>query len=114
MVLGVPEIGDDLRVAVRAVPDGGQRRMRDGDGEERFWMLETIREFAAEQLGLTPSLDAAAALQGPLTRVAQMRSSLEAVAGLLAGGKRLRPAFCYWGFVGAGGDADDPRLKFGR
>src|SRR5687767_14866533 len=27
-----------------------------------------------------------------------------------AGGKRLRPAFCYWGFVGAGGDADDPRV----
>jgi geranylgeranyl diphosphate synthase type I len=27
-----------------------------------------------------------------------------------AGGKRLRPAFCYWGFVGAGGDPDDPRV----
>jgi geranylgeranyl diphosphate synthase, type I len=27
---------------------------------------------------------------------------------VLAGGKRLRPAFCYWGFVGAGGEADDP------
>ena len=27
---------------------------------------------------------------------------------LLAGGKRLRPAFCHWGFVGAGGDPDDP------
>ena len=24
-----------------------------------------------------------------------------------AGGKRLRPAFCYWSFVGAGGDPDD-------
>jgi geranylgeranyl diphosphate synthase type I len=24
-----------------------------------------------------------------------------------AGGKRLRPAFCHWAFVGAGGDADD-------
>lgn len=23
---------------------------------------------------------------------------------VLAGGKRLRPAFCYWGFVGSGGD----------
>ncbi len=29
---------------------------------------------------------------------------------LLAGGKRLRPLFCYWGFVGAGGDPDDPRI----
>jgi geranylgeranyl diphosphate synthase type I len=26
---------------------------------------------------------------------------------LLGGGKRLRPAFCHWGFVGAGGDPDD-------
>ena len=25
-----------------------------------------------------------------------------------AGGKRLRPAFCHWAFVGAGGDPDDP------
>jgi geranylgeranyl diphosphate synthase type I len=29
---------------------------------------------------------------------------------VLAGGKRLRPAFCYWGFVGAGGDPDDPAV----
>jgi geranylgeranyl diphosphate synthase type I len=27
-----------------------------------------------------------------------------------AGGKRLRPAFCYWGFVGAGGDGEDPQV----
>ena len=27
---------------------------------------------------------------------------------VLAGGKRLRPAFCYWAFVGAGGDPEDP------
>ena len=27
-----------------------------------------------------------------------------------AGGKRLRPAFCHWAFVGAGGDSDDPRV----
>lgn len=26
---------------------------------------------------------------------------------VLRGGKRLRPAFCHWGFVAAGGDADD-------
>ncbi len=29
---------------------------------------------------------------------------------VLAGGKRLRPAFCHWGFVGAGGDPDDARI----
>ena len=27
---------------------------------------------------------------------------------VLSGGKRLRPAFCHWAFVGAGGDAQDP------
>jgi geranylgeranyl diphosphate synthase type I len=27
-----------------------------------------------------------------------------------AGGKRLRPAFCFWGFVGAGGAPEDPRV----
>ena len=26
---------------------------------------------------------------------------------VLSGGKRLRPAFCHWGYVGAGGDPDD-------
>ncbi|TVR24000.1 MAG: polyprenyl synthetase family protein [Ilumatobacter sp.] len=29
---------------------------------------------------------------------------------VMSGGKRLRPAFCHWGFVGAGGDPDDPRI----
>lgn len=29
---------------------------------------------------------------------------------VLAGGKRLRPSFCFWAFVGAGGDRDDPRV----
>ena len=27
---------------------------------------------------------------------------------VMAGGKRLRPAFCHWAFVGAGGDPADP------
>lgn len=29
---------------------------------------------------------------------------------VLAGGKRLRPAFCYWSFVGAGGDPASPAV----
>ena len=29
---------------------------------------------------------------------------------VLAGGKRLRPAFCFWAFVGAGGRPDDPAV----
>jgi len=36
---------------------------------------------------------------------------VDTLAGLVLGsGKRLRPAFCYWSFVGAGGDPDDPRI----
>jgi len=31
---------------------------------------------------------------------------VESVSRLVAGGKRLRPAFCYWGWRGAGGGAD--------
>jgi geranylgeranyl diphosphate synthase, type I len=34
---------------------------------------------------------------------------LDAIGGLLAGGKRLRPAFCYWGWRAAGGE-DVPAL----
>jgi geranylgeranyl diphosphate synthase, type I len=29
---------------------------------------------------------------------------------VLGGGKRLRPSFCHWGFVGAGGNPDDHRV----
>ena len=29
---------------------------------------------------------------------------------VMAGGKRLRPGFCYWAFVGAGGDPADPAI----
>ena len=29
---------------------------------------------------------------------------------VLSGGKRIRPAFCYWSFVGSGGEAGDERI----
>ena len=29
---------------------------------------------------------------------------------VMAGGKRLRPVFCHWGFVAAGGSVDDQRI----
>jgi geranylgeranyl diphosphate synthase type I len=38
-----------------------------------------------------------------------LRPGAESIAGLLAGGKRLRPAFCYWGWRGAGGP-DGPEI----
>src|SRR5450432_1132503 len=39
----------------------------------------------------------------------ELRPGLDALSGLLAGGKRLRPAFCYWGWRGAGGE-DCPQI----
>ncbi|HEX3087836.1 MAG TPA: polyprenyl synthetase family protein, partial [Ilumatobacteraceae bacterium] len=40
-------------------------------------------------------------LQLPVQHIARL---------VLGGGKRLRPSFCHWGFVGAGGQADDQRI----
>src|SRR6266852_8171508 len=39
----------------------------------------------------------------------ELLPGLDALSSLLAGGKRLRPAFCYWGWRGAGG-ADCPQI----
>jgi geranylgeranyl diphosphate synthase type I len=39
----------------------------------------------------------------------ELLPGLDAMAALLAGGKRLRPAFCYWGWRGAGGE-DCPEI----
>ena len=49
-----------------------------------------------------------------LARVSEDLSPMvEALTALLAGGKRLRPAFCYWGWRGGGGDPahDDAALR---
>ena len=40
-------------------------------------------------------------LQLPVEHIARL---------VLGGGKRLRPSFCHWGFVGAGGRPDDQRI----
>src|SRR5436309_2519069 len=65
----------------------------------------------------------AACVEGRLTRlIARERARWAAIdvdvldmletlaALLLAPAKRLRPAFCHWAFVAAGGEPDDPRL----
>jgi geranylgeranyl diphosphate synthase, type I len=66
-----------------AIADRVERRLRDLlDAERSRW--------AALDPELEAPLDALAAL-------------------LLSGGKRLRPAFCHWGFVGAGGSPLDDR-----
>lgn len=41
---------------------------------------------------------------------ADLAEPFAALRALIAGGKRLRPAFCHWGWVGAGGDPADPRV----
>jgi geranylgeranyl diphosphate synthase type I len=42
---------------------------------------------------------------------AELAAPFASLRGLvLSGGKRLRPAFCYWGWVGAGGSPDDGRV----
>lgn len=52
-------------------------------------------------------------LRAENTRWAQVDEELgvplsDLMASVLSGGKRLRAAFCYWAFVGAGGDRADP------
>ncbi len=64
-----------------------------GRVNERIWQV--LGDDAARWVAVDPALDA------PL-------SSLRAL--VLSGGKRLRPAFCYWAFVGAGGDPADDRI----
>jgi geranylgeranyl diphosphate synthase, type I len=51
---------------------------------------------------LTAEVERWASVDGDL--VAPLRALTELV---LVGGKRLRPAFCHWAFVGAGGDPED-------
>ncbi len=47
----------------------------------------------------------------PLTGLShELAPFAEAAAALLSGGKRLRPAFCYWGHLGAGGADSDALL----
>ena len=69
--------------------------------------LLLVAELVEERL--TEVLDAECARWGALDP--DLVEPLRALAQLVgAGGKRLRPAFCHWGFVGAGGDPADPRV----
>ncbi len=63
-------------------------------------MERTLREFLAERRADLAGLDPAApALIGELERL------------LDAGGKRIRPVFCVWGFRAAGGGGGEPILR---
>ncbi len=66
--------------------------------------LRRIADRVAARLDevLTPELERWAELD------ADLREPMAEISRLvLSGGKRLRPAFCHWGYVAAGGDPDD-------
>lgn len=58
-----------------------------------------LREFLVPEQARWARFDAE--LAEPIAHIGRL---------VLVGGKRLRPAFCYWGFVGAGGDPADPMV----
>ena len=58
-----------------------------------------LREFLAPEQARWAAFDAE--LAEPMGEIGRL---------VLVGGKRLRPAFCHWGFVGAGGDPADPMV----
>ena len=69
-----------------------------------------------ERAGLRPrvqaALDAFLAAHRPvlLAMGPELAPLCDAAEALLAGGKRLRPAFCYWGHLGVGGTDSDELL----
>ena len=67
------------------------------DAEDlRVRVQKTLDEFV---VGQVPHLDSISEDLGPLT---------DSISSLLSGGKRLRAAFCFWGWRGAaGGDGED-------
>ncbi|MDO8392181.1 MAG: polyprenyl synthetase family protein [Actinomycetota bacterium] len=60
---------------------------------------QRLHEFLTPELARWAEFDAE--LAEPMAEIGRL---------VLAGGKRLRPAFCHWGFVGAGGSLDDPMV----
>ena len=58
-----------------------------------------IERALDEHLHMWTAIDPA--LRAPLSSIRRL---------VLSGGKRLRPAFCHWGFRAAGGEPDDPRV----
>jgi geranylgeranyl diphosphate synthase, type I len=65
----------------------------------RSRVQKSLDDFIATQV---PRLDAISEDLSPM---------VEAIASLVAGGKRLRPAFCYWGWRGAGAGDEDAIVR---
>lgn len=62
-------------------------------------VTERVKRALDEHLGGWIDIDPA--LELPLSSIRRL---------VMSGGKRLRPAFCYWGFRAAGGAPDDPAV----
>jgi geranylgeranyl diphosphate synthase type I len=76
-----------------SVPPSGSGPLDRADLRQR--VQKALDAFVSGQV---PTLDGVGEELSPLT---------DALTGLVSGGKRLRPAFCYWGFRGAGGQDGD-------
>ncbi len=75
----------------------------------------TTSPLEAEDLGarVQTALDAFVAIQAARLRdvAPELDPFVEILSGLLSGGKRLRPAFCYWGWRGAGAPDGDEIVR---
>jgi geranylgeranyl diphosphate synthase type I len=60
-------------------------------------VVDRLEQFLAPELARWAAFDPA--LAEPMAEIRRL---------VVSGGKRLRPAFCHWAFVGCGGDPDDP------
>lgn len=88
-----PDAGTDAGSAPRRWPDDGPTAVRVVAGPVRD-RIAGILEAEQRRWSVVD-----ADLAQPLASIARF---------VLGGGKRLRPAFCYWGFRAAGGAPDDP------
>jgi geranylgeranyl diphosphate synthase, type I len=97
-----PRHAADFRAGDFRAGDFGTGDFGTGDfraGDFRVGVARALEQFldgrAAELTSCSPVL---------VPAVAALREFL------LSGGKRIRPAFCYWGWRGAGGDPDEPAI----
>ncbi len=100
-------------LAPAASPRAGARQVQRPDGRESCPVCPSLAIMARDPAALGHIRDqVGSALRGFLAQQraallgagAELLPGLEALEELLAAGKRLRPAFCYWGWRGAGGE----------
>jgi geranylgeranyl diphosphate synthase type I len=80
----MPTVPQARRPQQRSVPSFDRNQIRSG-------VDATLTRFLDEQVRESPACIA---------------SVVDVIGDFLSGGKRLRPVFCYWGWIAAGGDPD--------